>query len=125
MNFNEFQKILDEDMKKPYGEERMDVVLDFEPAVYYDKLLNTYWYCDEDDEVLEEVELVGQLHYDCFDRNRLCAGMDDEEDLGDYLTYLMDNIFCGEEAEGRDWLWFNSVDKNNKTAPLERVRYFY
>ena len=55
MNFNEFQKILDEDIKKPYGEERMDVVLDFEPAVYYDKLLNTYWYYDEDDEVLKEV----------------------------------------------------------------------
>ena len=122
MDYKEFKELIEHNFDNEYGNRRFEVVLDFEPAVYYDTELDTYWYCSEDDEELEEVELVGQLTFDDYDN--LCPDMD-MDGMCFELSDLIPNIFCGEESEGEDWLWFDVVDKDKKTPPLERMRIFH
>ena len=122
MTFKEFEEILAEDSKKCFIDQRMSVVLDFHLAVYGDRELETYWFYDPDEKEVIEVEIVAHLQY-CVDRDRLCDGMDENEDMGAYLTDLIDCRFCGESLFG-DWLWFDDVDKENPTPRLKHLRVF-
>ena len=123
MTIKEFEEILAEDSKKRFGDRRMSVVLDFYLAVYVDRELKTYWFYDPGEEEVLEVEIVGHLHY-CSDRDRLCYRVNENIDIGDYLTDLIDCTFCGESIHG-DWLWFDTVDKENPTPRLQHLRIFH
>ena len=123
MNFEKFTELLENDFDLPEDEQRFNLILDFDTAVYYDTKLDKYWYYSEDDEECVEVELVAQLTYKAGFPDYLAPGID-EDDIGWELDHLIPNYFCGEELDGFDWLWFDVVDKKNKTTAFKRIPSF-